>query len=357
LRWSAKVLLENPIAMPAAKPPRPSAKPPSRPSPDLRSKPRPVAPQPSSPPETVDPIWLAQALALSLAAALVCAWLTVCLLFFQGAWQLVLRPTRSIDQTPASAGLDFEQVRFDAAESGQPRLTAWWIPAQGSAQPGSQLALQPVPRYAFTILYLHDGWGSLSATVPALARLHRAGLDVFAVDYRGFGLSEASFHPSEARMAQDTVAALDYLVSTRHIPARSIVPYGEGLGASLAANLALHHPELPAVILANPDPDPTATAVAAHPSRVVPVRLLFRERFATAAPLAALATPKLLIAGGPDSSNEANRIRALGVLFHQAASPSFTVTLPPIDYEADYQSALTRFLDQYSTPAPRTPVR
>jgi hypothetical protein len=149
-------------------------------------------------------------------------------------------------------------------------------------------------------------------------------------------------------MTQDTAAALGYLISTRHIPARTIIPYGVGLGASLAANLAHAHPELPAVILDNPDPDPTATAVAVHPSHVIPVRQLFREHFDIATPLATLKTPKLLIAGTPNSTTST---AAMQSLFHHAASPSLAVTLPPTRYDENYQDALTRFLDEYlSTP-------
>jgi hypothetical protein len=199
-----------------------------------------------------------------------------------------------------------------------------------------------------TVLYLHDGSQSLSATVPALARLHQAGINIFAIDYRGFGQSDASAHPTEARMAQDTAAALDYLTATRHVPTANIVPYGVGLGASLAAALAVKHPEIPAVILDNPDPDPTATAVESHPSGVIPVRLIFRERFEIAAPLANLPTPKLLIAGGPNAAQGADEIRALQMLFRNAHSPSLSVTLPPTRYEVAYQTALSRFLDQYA---------
>src|SRR5271156_229321 len=68
----------------------------------------------------VDPVWLVKALALCLAAALICAWLTICLLFYLGEWQLVLHPTHTIDRTPAAASLPFTQVRFDTSETGQP---------------------------------------------------------------------------------------------------------------------------------------------------------------------------------------------------------------------------------------------
>ncbi len=298
-----------------------------------------LAPPPKYPPEIVDPAWLLQAVGLCLVAALVCAWLTACFLVYQGEWQLVLHPSHTVEQTPATVGVAYTDVAFGASETGQPRLTGWWISA------GSDAGFQA--KYAaYTILYLHDGSGSLSNTVPMIVRLHRAGLNVFAIDYRGFGASDASAHPSNLRMTEDAASALNYLTSTRHIPTSSIIPYGTRLGASLAAQLALGHPELPAVILDNPDPDPATTAVAAHPSRVIPIRLLFGDQFDIAKPLAKLAAPKLLIAGGSNSDRTRN-LRGVQTLFRQAASPSFAVTLPSSNDESAFQVALGRFLDQY----------
>jgi len=318
------------------------------------SRPQPLhpRPQPDAAPEIVDPAWLGGAILICLVAALICSWLAVCLLVYQGEWQLVLHPSHGIDKKPASVGLTYEPIRFDAAETGQPRLTGWWIPVVAAA-PAQSAPLQftNTPKYAaYTVLYLHDGWGSLSNSLPLLELLHGAGINVFAIDYRGFGASDASVHPTEARMAEDTAAALDYLVDTRHIASQTILPYGEGLGASLAVGLARRHPELPAVILEDPDPDPTATAVAARPSKVIPIRLLFREHFEIAAPLAALATPKLLLIGGPISIADVGRRRAIQTLYRKAAMPSVEVTLTPKHLEDDYRNGLTRFLDEYLPP-------
>jgi hypothetical protein len=288
----------------------------------------------------VDPIWLLKALAICVVAALICGYATLCLLFYQGDWQLVLHPSPVVDRTPAQVGLAYSAVRFDASETGQPRLTAWWIPAASGT--GFE------PRYAaFTILYLHDGSGSLSDTVPALARLQAVGLNIFAFDYRGFGASDASSHPSAERMTQDAAAALDYLTSTRHIAARNIIPYGVGLGASLAAALTQAHPELPAVVLDNPDPDPASTALSQRPSHIVPVRMLFGNQFDIATPMASLKTPKLLIAGGPNSAQDIRSPEQFQTLFQHAASPRFSVTLPSHGSDAAYEAALRRFLDQY----------
>jgi len=305
--------------MPAAKP-NPKPVPPARPD--------------TTTSQVVDPVWLGKALALTLAVALLCAYLTACLLFYQGAWQLVLHPSHTVDRTPANAGLAFTPVRFGDFNTGTPHLTGWWAPAQASS-PSTP-----------TILYLHGGSGSLADTLPTLSVLHNADLNVFAIDYRGFGLSDPSKHPDADLMTGDAAAALDYLVSTQHIQTKSVIPMGTGLGASLAVQLARDHAELPAIILDNPDPDPAATAAAASPSKIIPVRRLFGDRFAIAGPLAHLTTPKLLITGGPFSGRNVSPT-ALEDLSHRAANPITTATLPPDHADAALVAALRRFLDQY----------
>lgn len=294
---------------------------------------------PKRPPETVDPIWLLKAIGLTLVAALICAWLAACLLVYQGTWQLILHPVRTIDRTPASVGVAYTDIRFDASETGQPRLTGWWIPATSPdhIKPAFQ------PKYAaYTVLYLHDGSGSLSDTIPELTRLHVVGLNVFAIDYRGFGASDASEHPSADRMNQDAEAALGYLTSTHHIAAGAIIPFGAGLGASIAANLAQAHTDLPVVIFENPNANPAATAVAAHPSHIIPVRLLFGNQFDMSSSIQTLTTPKLFIVG-PNPSH----FSLIQNLLQHARSPKFSVTLSPRNADSDYQVSLERFLDQY----------
>jgi uncharacterized protein len=118
--------------------------------------------------------WIAGAIAATLLFAVVCVYVAFCLLFWQGQWQLVFKPSRTITATPASVGLKYDEIRFDATETGILQLSGWWIPAN---------------RNANTLLFLHDGFGSLSDTLPQLQALHNLGLNLFAIDYRGFGKS------------------------------------------------------------------------------------------------------------------------------------------------------------------------
>jgi pimeloyl-ACP methyl ester carboxylesterase len=294
------------------------------------SKPAKATPPQPPLPDVVSPIWLVKAIVLTIVAALLCGYLTLCLLFYQGQWQLVLHPTRTSASPVSIAGIAYELIRFGPDESATPQLTGWWIPAT----PGSRYA-------SITILFLPDGNGSLVNSIPILTSLHNLGLNVFAFDYRGYGQS-APTRPSQQSMTQDTDSAWQYLTATRAIAAQHIVPYGTGVGSSLATRLVADHNTIPAIILDTPRADLLSVAMRDPRARLLPVRLLFDERFPLAEPLSTLRTPKLLLSRStsPDQT------------FLHAADPKFTVELAAPS-EALYNQSLTRFLDQYA-PVPST---
>jgi uncharacterized protein len=291
------------------------------------SKPTKRNPQPA-PPDVVSPIWLVKAIALTIVTALLCGYLTFCLLFYQGQWQLVLHPTRTAAGPISIAGVPYELIRFGPDESATPQLTGWWIPSD------------PGGRYShLTVFFLADGNGSVADTIPTLASLHNLGINVFAFDYRGYGQS-APTRPNQQNMAHDAESAWRYLNVSRAIPAQQIVLYGTGVGASLATQLAANHAS-PALILDSPHADLLDAALQDRRSNLIPVRLLFHERFPLAEPLSTLQTPKLLL------SRAASPAKA----FRTAADPKRTVELAAPS-EALYQQSLTRFLDEYVAPAP-----
>jgi uncharacterized protein len=261
----------------------------------------------SGAPIVVSGKWLLRAFALVFAIAALCAYATLCLLFYQGQWQLLLHPSRTITATPASRGLAFEEIRFNVNEAGQPQLTGWWIP---SANPSSR-----------TLLYLHGGSGSLSDTLDDLAGLHSSGLNIFAFDYRGFG-SSAPVTPHEATMLADSLAAWSYIADMRHIAGSSILLYGNGSGAALAAEVALQH-EPSALVLS--DPSETAREIYAKDSRtrLLPISLLATEHFDPAAALTKIRAPKLFL--GPSQRTEE--------LYRLAANPK-TLRQPLKDFLA-----------------------
>jgi pimeloyl-ACP methyl ester carboxylesterase len=278
-------------------------------------------------PEVVDPVWLVKAVAFTVLTALFCGYLTFCFLFYQGQWQLVLHPARTTASPQSIGGAPYELIHFGPDESATPQLTGWWIPSA------------PDGRYAHTtLLFLPGSDGSLKDCIPTLLSLHNLGINVFAFDYRGYGQSAAT-HPTQQNMTRDVDSALQYLNTSRAITDPHIVPYGIGVGASLAANLARTHAAIPALILDSPRTDLLDAALHDPRSNLLPVRLLFNQRFPLAQPLAALQTPKLLI----------TRASSPAPAYRTAANPKFTVEISTPS-EPLYLQSLMRFLDQYVTP-------
>ncbi len=295
-----------------------------------RPSPKPIhRKQPAAELEVVDPVWLLKALGFTLLAALICGYLTFCLLFYQGQWQLVLHPDRTTNSPPEIAGAPYNLIHFAPDESAVPQLTGWWIPAS----PGSRFAHT-------TILFECGSDGSLAASISTLATLHELGINVFGFDYRGYGQSAAT-HPSQQSMTQDTESAWKYLMISRAIPPQQIVPYGIDIGAALAVHLAANHPAIPAIILDSGRGDLLATARRDRRSALLPVRLLFHDRFPLANPLSILVTPKLLL----------SRAATLDPAYRTAADPKLTVEFASPS-QTLYRESLTRFLDQYLPPTP-----
>jgi hypothetical protein len=227
--------------------------------------------------------WILAGIGLMVVASLIALYFAIALLFWQGQWQLIFHPSRSVASTPANHGLPFDDVHFDATETGQTRLNGWWIPADASLS--SQQA---------AILYLHDARGSLADALPDILELHALGKDVFAFDPRGFGKSEWA-KPSEEHWDQDADAALYYLASVRHIGPSHLIVVGRGLGGTVAANLAMKHPQIHSLVMIDPQPPVLGLLKTPRWTHILPVRLLARDRFNPERALSSRSLDKLFL--------------------------------------------------------------
>ena len=135
---------------------------------------------------------------------------------------LLFAPSRLLGRTPADLHLVFEDVYILTADG--VRLNAWFIKADKDYPTAS------------TVLYLHGNAGNIAGRLEKLAFFQKMGLNVFIVDYRGYGKSAGS--PTEKGMYLDALAAYDYLTQQRGVPAASIVIYGASLGGAAAIDLA-----------------------------------------------------------------------------------------------------------------------
>ncbi len=296
--------------------------------PPSKPKPAPGPPRPAPPP-TVSSRWLLAAIAITLPAAAFCAWAVLCLLFWQGSWQLLYHPTARVTRTPASVGLPFDSIGFATTDTGAPQLTGWWIPSTPSAR--------------YTVLYMHAADGNLSDTLNDMSRLHAAGVNVFAFDYRGYGQSRF-VHPSESSWRQDAASALQYLRATRHIDAHAIVLNGSALGANLALEIAAVHPELAGVVLESPLDAPVNAIFADPRARLVPAHLLDRDRYDINAPAPALRIPLLWFQHNSPSRQSAPSESSVAFQKATVAKTRVWLTLSPNSNQI-FTTAFSRWLD------------
>lgn len=137
---------------------------------------------------------------------------------------LLYFPSRAILQTPAYAGVAFEELEL-ATEDGQ-RLHAWWIPGQ--------------PPALGHLLFCHGNAGNIGDRVLNAALLSAAGFDVLLFDYRGYGQSGGS--PDERGTYRDARAALAALRHRPGLDPERIFYLGESLGGAVALKLAVESP-------------------------------------------------------------------------------------------------------------------
>jgi hypothetical protein len=279
--------------------------------------------------ELVSGRWLLAALGVTVGAAIACGWLVLCLLFWQGSWQLLYHPSATVTKTPASAGLSFDRVAFAVTDAGVPQLKGWWIPAA----PGSD-------RGRLTVLVLHGQDGNLGDTVDTLALLHEAGVNVFAFDYRGYGESQF-VRPSEQTWRLDAEWAIKYLTSERQIGAGTIVLFGNRLGADLALEVAAQHPELAGVVADAPIADPASAIFNDARARMVPARLLVHDRYDQGAAASAVRVPVLWLER-TDATGSPKEPQA----YEGVASHKMLVWVDPAGNVYDQtENALSRWLD------------
>jgi fermentation-respiration switch protein FrsA (DUF1100 family) len=129
---------------------------------------------------------------------------------------------RELVATPKDIGLDYQEVDFVSEDD--IKLHGWFIPSENAEK---------------TILFFHGNAGNISHRLESIDIFNRLGLNVFIIDYRGYGQSEGKI--TEKGSYRDAESAWQYLVNTRGIDESQIIVFGRSLGASIAAWLAGKH--------------------------------------------------------------------------------------------------------------------
>ena len=188
-----------------------------------------------------------------------------------GQDRLLFFPTRTLAAGPEAFGLRAEalSVRTEDGVS----LHGWWIKGSGRN----------------ALLYFHGNAGNAADRLARTKILNeRFGLDVFLVDYRGYGRSEGS--PSEDGLYRDGRAIYQEAIRSGFAADR-IILFGESLGAAVAIPLAIER-KCAALIVETPFLSIPAMARVHYP--FVP-SFLVSNRFDNASRIGSVQAPTLVI--------------------------------------------------------------
>ena len=148
------------------------------------------------------------------------------------------------------------------------------------------------------LIYFY-GQGGRVADAGSLLRyelFRSAGLNVLAVEYRGYGASEKT-QPTEAGVYADARAAWRYITETAGVPASRVVLYGYSLGGGVAVQLAA---EMAPAGLITEGAFTSAPALARYHYPWLLTTALMRSRFENLEKARSLALPWLIIHGRED---------------------------------------------------------
>lgn len=242
---------------------------------------------------------------------LLIGYIMVCLLLRWGQTRLMFFPSSSLKATPETVGLAYEDIWLSMPLG---NVHGWWIPAAPNA---------PV------VLYFHGNGSNLGDLVSRAERLHRLGIAVLLIDYRGYGRSQGAF-PSEDSVYEDATAAWHYLTQTRQIAPEKIVLYGQSIGGAVAIEMAIRHPEAAGVIVESSFTSMRAMIGQTLPaSFLLPLDWLLTQHFDSLSKVGLLQVPILLIHGTADETIPASMSQDLWAV---APYPKQLLLIPGADH-------------------------
>jgi len=133
----------------------------------------------------------------------------------------IFYPTKEIAQTPRDIPLAFEDI-FLKTKDGV-AINGWLVPHSPNKS---------------VLIFLHGNGGNISTRLEKIQMFHAMGVNVFIIDYRGYGKSEGQ--PSEKGVYLDAQAAYDFLKSRKEFTDQKLIVYGESLGGAVAVDLAVN---------------------------------------------------------------------------------------------------------------------
>jgi hypothetical protein len=189
----------------------------------------------------------------------------------------------TVDPRLAAASPPPATEAFDLALANGDTIHAWYREAAADAP---------------TVLFLHGARRNLFESQYRIDRLVGLGLNVLAIDYRGFGLSTPML-PSEETALQDAHAALDELQRRQPDPRRRFL-YGYSLGGAVAIARAAERDGIAGVVVESSFTSITDLVRASRWGWVPFLDVVVTQEFDSRARIGRVNEPLLLVHGTAD---------------------------------------------------------
>lgn len=212
-------------------------------------------------------------------------------------------PTQHLRYDPNAIGLDFQDI--DLITEDNVKLHGWFVPYEDSSE---------------TVLILHGNGGNIGDRITYLKMFHDLGVNVFIIDYRGYGKSEGE--PYEKGLYRDARAAYDWWAAERKTLGENLILFGESLGGAIAVHLASRVTPSGLILQS------TFTSARDMAKTMFPMGLLqplVNVHFNSADAITRITCPKLFIHGERDDTVP---FRLGKDLFRLAPDPKFFYAVP-----------------------------
>jgi hypothetical protein len=240
---------------------------------------------------------------------------------------LIYYPTRKVSEDPGSLGLRYQDIHLVTDD--HVRLHGWFIPCEGAAA---------------TLLIFHGNAGNIGDRLAWIELLHKLGVHILIIDYRGYGKSEGE--PFEEGLYRDARAAYNWWASENKPRGEKLVLLGESLGGAVAVHLAADVSPSGLILQS------TFSSAWDMAKTMLPIGLLqplVNVRFDSAKAIARVRCPKLIIHGTRD---EIVPFRLGKSLFDLAPPPKSFYAVPEAGHNdllwvagSEYSRRLKAFLD------------
>jgi fermentation-respiration switch protein FrsA (DUF1100 family) len=213
-----------------------------------------------------------------LVVALPIAWLLIAAVVWLFQEKLIFYPQPAFGRPAAPAGWQLEEVRIQARD--------------GTTLAGV-LVKPPVERPAL-VIYFGGNAEEVTAFAPFAAQTYGDSAGLF-VNYRGYGASAGS--PGEKALVSDGMEIFDWAAARTDLDKTRMAIHGRSLGTGVAVQVAAARTPR-CVVLTSPFDSARAVAQRIYPW--LPVSLLIRHPFDSAAHAPSLKVPVLIVMGSTD---------------------------------------------------------